>query len=118
MAEQCFTCSGMAHGISVAKLHRQSLRLLTLAQAVRKRRVQRAAVFSHGSGACVDTLVAVERQWPTLPTLPRPQCLRKTTLISLVRDLERRVSRLNKDRPLRLKDLSLFRSSRHRFHQL
>ena len=49
MAEQCFTCSAMAHGISVAKLHRQSLRLLTLAQAVRKRRVQRAAaaaVFS------------------------------------------------------------------------
>ena len=43
MAEQCFTCSAMAHGISVAKLHRQSLRLLTLAQAVRKRRVQRAA---------------------------------------------------------------------------
>ena len=35
----------------MAKLHRQSLRLLTLAQAVRKRRVQ-AAVFSHGSGAC------------------------------------------------------------------
>ena len=48
MAEQCFTCSAMAHGISVAKLHRQSLRLLTLAQAVRKRRAQRAAaVFSH-----------------------------------------------------------------------
>ena len=47
MAEQCFTCSAMAHGISVAKLHRQSLRLLTLAQAVRKRKVQRAAaVFS------------------------------------------------------------------------
>ena len=40
MAEQCFTCSAMAHGISVAKLHRQRLRLLTLAQAVRKRRVQ------------------------------------------------------------------------------
>ena len=34
------------------------------------------------------------------------------------RNLERRVSRLNKDRPLRLKDLSLFHSSRHRFHQL
>lgn len=37
MAEQCFTCSAVAHGISVAKLHRQSLRLLILAQAVRKR---------------------------------------------------------------------------------
>ena len=53
MAEQCFTCSAMAHGISVAKLHRQSLRLLTLAQAVRKRRVQRAAaVFSHAWNSC------------------------------------------------------------------
>ena len=37
MAEQCFTCSAMAHGISVAKLHRQSLRLLTFGSSCERK---------------------------------------------------------------------------------